>query len=148
LAVCSDFLDATGRNLTLVEDRVVHTDFSQPFTESARQALIQGAASARVDVEDRCVYVCANGPRYETPFEVDLYRRAGGDVVGMTAASEAIALRESGVAYACLAVVTNSACGIEPTPLSHEDVVSVMRSSADRVLAILQASVAILGGQG
>lgn len=60
----------------------------------------------------------------------------------MTAAREAIAMREAGVPYACLAIVTNLAAGISDKPLSHEEVVHVMREKSEVVLRILKAACA------
>jgi 5'-methylthioadenosine phosphorylase len=141
MALCHDFVDLTGRNQTLFEDEVVHTDFSEPFSPVARKAILDSAASLGIAVHDGAVYVNGNGPRYETPFEIQLYRRLGGDVVGMTAATEAILMKEAGVDYACLAVVTNLAAGLAGQPLSHEEVVAEMeRSGQAAVDLLLQAA--------
>ena len=130
-ASCTDFLDASGRGTTLFQRDVRHTDFSSPFPLSSH---IEGAASP-------CVYACMNGPRYETPFEVSLLRELGADVVGMTAANEAIAMRESGVPYACLAVVTNMASGLSKGTLSHGEVGDAMSLYGDKaVKALLDAA--------
>lgn len=136
-SVCSDFLDLTGRNLTLFDREVRHTDFSHPFDPRARSAMLQSAMDLSIDVIDGGVYVNGNGPRYETPKEVSLYRELGGDVVGMTAASEAIAMQEAGVPYACLAVSTNFACGLIGAALSHEEVVDEMQRSGEKAVSIL-----------
>lgn len=131
--VCSGFIDLSFRNLTLFDREVRHTDFSKPMGGAAREAL------AKADPEARSgVYLCANGPRYETPEEIRFYRTAGADLVGMTAGSEAILAREAGVDYACLAVVTNLASGIAAGPLGHEEVADQMSTSGEQVVEILQ----------
>ena len=78
-----------------------------------------------------------NGPRFETPFEIQLYAGWGGGVVGMTAASEALAMTEAGIDYACLAIVTNFAAGISETPLSHAEVSAAMEEHGARAVGIL-----------
>ena len=83
------------------------------------------------------MYVCSNGPRYETPFEIETYRKLGADVVGMTAASEAIAMREAGIDYACLSVITNFAAGISATPLAHGEVAEQMDKSGEAAIKVL-----------
>lgn len=123
-----DFIDLTGRGTTLYDRTVVHTDYSTPLP--ARSHLLQEG------VHDGGIYVCGNGPRYETPYEIELYKQIG-DLVGMTAASEAIVMREAGVDYGCLCVVTNLACGISETPLNHEEVVDEMNRSGARAVEIL-----------
>ncbi|AIE87719.1 methylthioadenosine phosphorylase [Fimbriimonas ginsengisoli Gsoil 348] len=137
LIACSDFLDFTGRALTLFDQTVVHRDFTNPFGVSTRRALLESASEVRDSVEDGGVYLCGNGPRYETPREIELYRSMGVDVVGMTAATEAILMREAEIDYACLAIVTNLAAGISPTPLDHQEVVDEMLRSGERAVRIL-----------
>lgn len=136
MAVCHDFVDLTARNLTLFDDGVVHTDFSNPFGDLARNALLEAARTEGIAVMERCVYINGNGPRYETPHEIQLYRKIG-DVVGMTAATEAILMGEAGVSYACLAVVTNQACGLAGAALSHVEVVEEMERTGESAVRIL-----------
>lgn len=135
LVVPHDFLDLTARNVTLFDRTVAHTDFSSPLP--ARGALLASAEAEGLEVHDGGIYVCGNGPRYETPHEIDLYAQVGA-VVGMTASSEAIVMREAGVNYGLLAVVTNLACGISEHPLSHEEVVEEMERSGEKAVAILR----------
>jgi purine nucleoside phosphorylase len=99
--------------------------------------------AADKNVEPEGIYINLNGPRYESPQEVEIYRHVG-DVVGMTAGSEAIAMRECGVPYACLAIVTNLAAGISSTPLSHEEVGQEMTRSGERAVQLLLQAVADL----
>jgi 5'-methylthioadenosine phosphorylase len=131
---CSDFLDLTGRNLTMHSDAVVHTDFSVPFALSVRKALIESAEGL---IAPEGVYLGLNGPRYETPLEIRTFRGLGADVVGMTAATEAILMREREIDYGCLAIVTNLASGISANPLSHEEVVEEMDRSGERAVTVL-----------
>ncbi len=129
LVAARDFLDLTYRNVTLFDRQVVHTDFSDPFP--ARGALLTE------DVVDDGVYLGLNGPRYETPAEIETFRALGADLVGMTASTEAIAFREAGVPYGLLAIVTNLAAGLSDTPLDHEEVVVEMMRSGERAVEIL-----------
>jgi 5'-methylthioadenosine phosphorylase len=140
LVACSDFLDFTGRFPTLYDRAVVHTDFSQPFP--ARAHLLRAAEDVGTKIEDGGIYVCGNGPRYETPEEIKLYAGFGGHLVGMTAASEAILMHEAGIDYGCLAIVTNFASGIAEAPLSHQEVVEEMERSGDVAMRILTEAVA------
>lgn len=141
LVVPHDFLDLTARNVTLYDREVVHTDFSSPLP--ARKQILRAASDEGLETKNKGIYVCGNGPRYESPHEIDLYGKVG-DVVGMTASTEAIVMREAGVDYGCLAVVTNLACGIAGQPLSHEEVVEEMERSGEEAVRILLRAVAIL----
>jgi len=86
-----------------------------------------------------------DGPRYETPGEIEMLRKLGGDIVGMTAATEAIAFRELGVPYACLAVVTNHAAGMGAAELGHEEVVEVMESAGEKAVRLFLEAARGLG---
>jgi 5'-methylthioadenosine phosphorylase len=147
LVACSDFLDLTGRSLTIFDQTVVHRDFSDPFGMKTRNALLDAGRESGDEVQDGGVYLCSNGPRYETPREIELYRTMGADVVGMTAATEAILMREAEVDYACLAIVTNLAAGISPTPLDHQEVVDEMKRSGERAVNILVGAAKRVAGR-
>lgn len=137
IVVCSDLLDFSGRNQTLYDNTVVHTDISHPFDPAIREALLRSASRLSEKIEERGVYVCVHGPRYETPAEIAFYRQAGGDVIGMTVGSEAVAMREAGIPYACLAGVTNLAAGLAKGALHHDEVVANIGALSKRLLAIL-----------
>jgi 5'-methylthioadenosine phosphorylase len=134
---CSDFLDFTFRNLTMFDANVVHTDFTHPFSPKVRAAMIEVAAENSYPIQPEGIYLCGNGPRYETPEEIRLYDKLGADLVGMTASTEAIVMREAGVDYGCLAVVTNMAAGLSEHELSHQEVEDEMNRSGLKAVDIL-----------
>jgi purine-nucleoside phosphorylase len=82
---------------------------------------------------DEGVYVQFPGPHYETPAEVEMARRIGGDLVGMSTTLEAIAAREAGVEVLGISLVTNLAAGISDAPLDHEEVLVAGRAAAGRM---------------
>ncbi|MCU0316765.1 MAG: MTAP family purine nucleoside phosphorylase [Fimbriimonadaceae bacterium] len=122
--VCSDLLDLTARRQTLFDRKVVHTPLAKPM--SLLTALLEASKEEGVVVQEEGVYLCADGPRYETPAEIQMMRSLGGDVVGMTASTEAILLAEAGIPYGCLAVVTNLGQGLSPVAPYHEEVAEMM----------------------
>jgi purine-nucleoside phosphorylase len=79
------------------------------------------------------VYVQFPGPHYETPAEIEMVRRIGGDLVGMSTALEAIAARESGLEVLGISLVTNLAAGISGAPLDHAEVLAAGRAAATRM---------------
>ena len=148
LVACSDFLDFSARNLTLFDKDVVHRDFSEPFGTRSRAAILKSAESLGEVVQPKGLYLCGNGPRYETPGEIDLYKKFQADLVGMTASTEAVLMREANIDYGCLAIVTNLAAGISDAPLSHNEVVEEMNRSGDRAVGVLLGAARILAGKG
>lgn len=131
-AACTDMIDASARRTTLFQRGVRHIDMGQVFP--AADALIEAGATAEA------TYINVNGPRYETPAEIRCFQEWGGDVVGMTAGSEAIAMREAGIGYGCLAIVTNMAAGLTKSELAHDEVVDIMKTRGDHAVEVLLAA--------
>jgi purine-nucleoside phosphorylase len=82
---------------------------------------------------DEGVYVQFPGPHYETPAEIEMVRRIGGDLVGMSTTLEAIAAREAGMEVLGVSLVTNLAAGISGEPLNHAEVLEAGRAAATRM---------------
>ncbi len=86
---------------------------------------------------DEGVYCQFRGPHYETPAEVQMAGRLGGDLVGMSTALEAIAARHAGLEVLGVSLVTNLAAGISPEPLSHAEVIEAGQAAAPRISELL-----------
>lgn len=146
LVLCSDFIDLSGRNLTLFETTVGHKDLTQPFDPTVNKLLQSLAEVNAIGLQAGGVYANTNGPRYETPAEIEAINRLGGNLVGMTAGSEAIAMRECDIPYSCVAVVTNAAAGMGDLELSHFDVGEVMKKRGTDLLNLMLDVAARVGG--
>ncbi|MGE5401675.1 MAG: purine-nucleoside phosphorylase [Ignavibacteriales bacterium] len=68
------------------------------------------------------VYWYTKGPSYETPAEIKMISRFGGDAVGMSTVHEAAYACYLGMETATVSCITNYAAGISPVKLSHNDV--------------------------
>jgi purine-nucleoside phosphorylase len=90
---------------------------------------------------DEGVYVQFPGPHYETPAEVQMAKRIGGDLVGMSTTLEAIAARHVGLEVLGISLVTNLAAGISDEPLSHQEVIDAGQAAAGRCGRLLAAVV-------
>ena len=110
-----DFIDFTKFRSTTFYDEapVTHFDVSEPYCPEMRKLLIKNAKSYGLRVWDRAVLVCTEGPRFETPAEIEMFRRLGCDVVGMTGIPEAVLARELEICYAAFCFVSNMAAGIQ-----------------------------------
>lgn len=85
------------------------------------------------------VYAAMPGPSYETPAEVRMLGRIGGDVVGMSLVHEVIALRQLGRRVCAFSLVSNYGAGLGPDPLSHHEVEEEMVHAAARLRPLLAA---------
>jgi 5'-methylthioadenosine phosphorylase len=90
---------------------VVHIDFTFPYCDAMRAALLRAAAGAEISLRDGGVYGAVQGPRLETAAEINRMERDGVDMVGMTGMPEAYLARELGLCYAAVGAVVNYAAG-------------------------------------
>jgi len=115
LVIPHQMIDYTwGRRSTFFEGPstpVNHIDFTEPFSRSLRNLLLEASAAAKEKVFDGGVYAATQGPRLETAAEIDRLERDGADLVGMTGMPEAVLAREANLEYATIAVVANYAAG-------------------------------------
>lgn len=144
LVVPHDLIDFTRqRPLTFYDQApVTHIDLSEPYCPEVRRVLIDKAREVAT-THDQAVYVCTEGPRFETPAEIRMFRSLGCDVVGMTGAPEAALARELGICYATLCFVSNMAAGVSGK-LTYEEVSRVSESVMPKIRRILLEAVASL----
>jgi len=90
---------------------VTHLDFTFPYCDAMRTALLQAAAGAGISLRDGGVYGAVQGPRLETAAEINRMERDGADMVGMTGMPEAYLARELALCYAAVGAVVNHAAG-------------------------------------
>jgi len=90
------------------------------------------------------VYAAFPGPHYETPAEIEMVRRFGGTLVGMSTALEAIAARHLRASVLAISLVTNLAAGVSPEPLDHAEVLAAGAAAAPGLARLVRAVVAKL----
>lgn len=106
--VPDQLLDRTrSRPSTFFDDLTVHVSFAEPFCPVLRGLLAEGTREAGGKVHPKGTYVCIEGPQFSTRAESAENRRAGFDVVGMTALPEARLAREAQLCYGALAFATD-----------------------------------------
>lgn len=137
LALLDQFLDfTTAREKTFFDERALHVDVTQPYCPHAREYLLRAALRLNCSLHNGATYLCADGPRFETPAEIRLFQSWGADVVGMTGVPEAPLAREAEIAYAGVSIVTNLAAGISPEPLTQAEVLEAMKGALPKVLEL------------
>ncbi|MGQ9520065.1 MAG: S-methyl-5'-thioinosine phosphorylase [Candidatus Fervidibacter sp.] len=146
LIVPDQLLDLTRhRPLTLFESEnapVIHIDLTQPFCPTLRQRLINAAEELGITVVDGGCYVCTDGPRYETAFEVKAFAQLGGDIAGMTVGTETVLFREAEICYATIAIVTNWGASLSTQPLSHSEVEAMMQRKLPTIAQLIEHTIA------
>ncbi|MDO5823597.1 S-methyl-5'-thioadenosine phosphorylase [Methanobrevibacter sp.] len=128
-----DFLDfSQNRIKTFYEDKVIHIDVTEPYCPTLRDVLAKSG-----DVILGGTYVCTEGPRFETPAEIKMFKMLGGDVVGMTGVPEVTLARERGICYNSICVVSNYAAGISPNNLTIDEVFEMVSSKETELLDLI-----------
>jgi 5'-methylthioadenosine phosphorylase len=132
-----DFIDFTKlRNGTFYDDRTVHIDVTDPYCSDLRKTICSSGK-----VIDGGVYVCTEGPRFETPAEIQMFRLLGGTVVGMTGLPEAVLARELEMCYASISTVSNYAASISPSNLTIDEVFDIMDRKKHDLLTLMDTAI-------
>ena len=128
-----DFLDfSQDRVKTFYEDKVVHIDVTEAYCPSLRDVLAQSG-----DVILGGTYVCTEGPRFETPAEIKMFKMLGGDLVGMTGVPEVTLAREREICYNSICIVSNYASGISPDELTIDEVFEMVAKKEHELLELI-----------
>jgi 5'-methylthioadenosine phosphorylase len=139
--ILDQFIDFTkNRESTYFGEKgkgVVHIDMTEPYCSTLRGALQKSMIKCGISYVPKGTYVCTEGPRFETPAEINMFKILGGDVVGMTNVPEVVLAREMGLCYATISLVTNYAAGIATGALSHKEVLENMESMAGSLKDVL-----------
>ena len=142
LVLISDHLNLTAANPLMGQndDRLGprFPDLTDLYSADLRSLAHQVGTEVDVELGDG-VYAWLTGPSYETPAEIQMVKTMGGDLVGMSTAPEAVAVRHMGARVMGISLVTNLAAGISATPLSHEEVTEVAGQARERFTRLLDA---------
>jgi purine-nucleoside phosphorylase len=108
-------------------------DLSEVYDGALGALALERAAALGIKV-GRGVYVAMPGPSYETPAEIEMLRRSGGTVVGMSVVPESIAARALGMRVLGLFSVTNQA----GEPSTHDEVLAMADEAAGAMSRLLR----------
>jgi 5'-methylthioadenosine phosphorylase len=142
------YIDRTyRRRQTFFGDGVVaHVPMADPVC-AAMVDVLEGA-SQELDLNHHRggTYVCIEGPQFSTRAESEMFRAWGADIIGMTNITEAKLIREAGMSFASIAMVTDFDCW-HP---DHEDVdvaqvIATAHRNAGNVVELLKMAVPRLG---
>lgn len=122
---------------------VVHTDVTEPYCEKLRKKIIRAAKIAGYNIYTSGVYVCTEGPRFETPAEINFFKIIGGDLVGMTASPEVFLFKELEICYASICVVTNYAAGMQRR-ITHEEVLDIFNKRKKAIAEIITKTIELI----
>lgn len=115
------------------------------MTEVYKKSLIKMAEKCAKDLGidiKKGVYWANSGPSYETPAEIKMIRKLGGDAVGMSTVPEAIVGNYCGLNILGISCITNAASSETSGKLSHEEVIEAANKAKIKfkslILSVLQ----------
>lgn len=148
IGLVRDFIDFTsGRKNTFsdTDSSIRHTPFVSPFDFPLMERVARAASDLSIPISyNKIVYITTNGPRLETPAEIEAFRILGADVVGMTLATEAALIHELGIKNASLAYSINWAAGLDAEGFSFledESIERIARTIMDIAIKALESSI-------
>jgi purine-nucleoside phosphorylase len=115
-------------------------DMSRPYDAELQQIAERVALEHAIPVT-RGVYLAVLGPSYETPAEIRMFRKFGGDAVGMSTIPEVITARALGVRVLGVSLITNPAAGSTGIPLTHDEVIEAGREASGRFTTLVRGIV-------
>ena len=90
------------------------------------------------------VYWYTKGPSYESPSEIKMMSKFGGDAVGMSTVPEAIFSAFLGMETASISCITNYAAGISPNKLNHNEVTETANLVKDKFERLVKKFIDLL----
>ncbi|MGI9291289.1 MAG: S-methyl-5'-thioinosine phosphorylase [Gammaproteobacteria bacterium] len=139
LVIPNQLIDYTwGREHSIydADSAVEFIDFTEPYDVNLRENMVSAAAAAGVEVISTGAYAATQGPRLETPAEIDRLEKDGCTIVGMTGMPEAALARELGLAYASCCSVVNYAAGRTESSI-HAEMAAHLEQGITRTAAII-----------
>jgi 5'-methylthioadenosine phosphorylase len=137
LVLPDQYIDFTKtRHPTFFDDfseRAMHIDQTEPYSASLREKAIVCGDRMHLRLHDGGVYICTEGPRFETPAEISMFAQWGADVVGMTGVPEVTLANELDIRYLSICIVTNYAAGMPQAEIEHEEIMQMMKSRIEDV---------------
>ena len=119
---------------------VVHVDLTHPYCTILRDQLLTQLRKATENFHTNGVYVCTEGPRFETPAEIKAFQLLGGTIVGMTSVSECVLARELNIHYASICLATNFAAGLQQK-ITVEEVFTLFREKGPQLKSIIMNTI-------
>lgn len=151
--LCDQFVDRTGRQECTFYDgpAAVHISCAEPYCPEMREVCTRLAGELGIPCRNGGTAVIINGPRFSTRAESRWYHTQGWDVINMTQYPEVVLVRELGMCYLNISLVTDwdvwvaDEAGVKT--VTAEEVGRVFRENNERLLLLLERLVPALAGE-
>ena len=113
-------------------------DMTNIYDKDIRKQILKIAKNNKIKIREG-IYFAVSGPSYETPAEINAYRKLGGDVVGMSLVPESIVANQMNMKISALTYVSNKASGLSKKSLTHTEVLQSGKTAAISIEQIIKA---------
>jgi purine-nucleoside phosphorylase len=111
-------------------------EMTDAYDPALRAAAKESSARTGVALREG-IYIMLTGPAFETRAEMRMLRGLGGDAVGMSTAHETIVARHAGARVLAFSLITNKATEDVVEGATHEEVLEMGRTGAERLVTLL-----------
>jgi len=118
-------------------------DMSYPYDAELRQRGEAVAAQLGMHVLEG-VYAGLLGPSFETASEIEMLKRIGADLVGMSTIMEVISARQLSMRVLGLGFISNMAAGVTAALVNNEEVQVAASSAEDTYARLLSKIIEVL----
>lgn len=142
VVLISDHINLMGDNPLIGGDkqRIQFLNLANVYDKKLINLAKSCAQKQKINIKEG-VYVATQGPVYETPAEIKLMRKIGGDLVGMSTVPEVIMaeyLKIRVLAVACIANVNVIKKGKGKIVLSHHRIIKNMHKFKGNLLKLIE----------
>ncbi len=124
-------------SLASIEDK---NNFLDCPSKNLNDKIIESAIAIGIPLQQG-VYWYTKGPSYETPSEIEMIRKFGGDAVGMSTVFEAVYASSLKMEVSGISCITNMAAGILPQKLNHSEVTETAQKASKKFSSLLLTTI-------
>ena len=140
LMIITDHINFMGSNpLIGINDETFgerFPDMSNIYKKNLIDIAKKCANDLKVDLTEG-IYWANSGPSYETPAEINMIRKLGGDAVGMSTVPEAIVANYCGIDVLGISCITNAASSSTGAKLSHKEVIEAAANAKTKFKSLI-----------
>ena len=140
LMIITDHINNMGSNPLIGPNDDTLGERFPDMTEVYKKDLIELAEKSAnklgMDIQ-KGVYWANSGPSYETPAEINMIRKLGGDAVGMSTVPEAIVANYCQIDDLGISCISNAASSATGEKLSHEEVIDTTNKAKAKFKSLI-----------
>lgn len=140
LMIINDIINFTKRKLPeIFLNDVNYPSNSEIFSKKWIQKVENDLVGSGIKYQ-KGTYIAVTGPSYETSAEIRMFRRLGGDSIGMSTVLESICGNRLGAEILAFSVITNILKEVSTNKISHVEVIQALEKSKKNVEQIIQSA--------